>query len=263
MASYPSLADGGERLILPTVRRLEVTDILSALKKGIADFWAMPSHIFFLGLVYPVAGLLLAKWTSNQNALPLVFPLVSGFALLGPFSALGLYEVSRRRELGLETTWRHAFNVLDLPALLSILALGGLLIVIFLVWLLTAQALYVGLFGPDPPVSYRQFLYDVTTTRRGWALIATGNVIGLLFAIVTFSISVVSFPLLMDRKVSVVVAMATSIRAVLMSPATMALWGATIAAALLLGSLPILVGLTIVMPVLAHASWHIYRSVVV
>ena len=109
---------------------------------------------------------------------------------------------------------------------------------------------------------YPVFIHDVLTTSHGWALIIAGNVIGFIFAAVVLSISVVSFPLLLDRDVGAAVAVQTSIRAVLANPLTMALWGLIVALALVIGSIPLFVGLAIVMPVLGHATWHLYRRVV-
>jgi uncharacterized membrane protein len=244
------------------VRKVGPADIREALTKGLDDFWAMPSHIVFLGLFYPIAGLCIFALTSDQNALPLIFPLMSGFALIGPFAAIGLYEVSRRRELGLDASWQHAFAVLRSPSIPSILALGLLLMVIFIVWLATAQLLYQWLFGPTAPDSYLRFLTEVLTTSKGLTLILLGNALGFVFAVLVLSISVISFPLLLDRDVGVAVALETSFRAVLANPVTMTLWGLIIAAALAIGTLALFAGLAIIVPVLGHATWHFYRRVI-
>lgn len=246
----------------PMVRRIGPTDLKNALMKGVADFGAMPSHLVFLGLIYALVGIALARITSGQNALPLLYPLMSGFALIGPFAAVGLYEMSRRRELGLDTSWSHAFEVIHSPSIPSILTLGVLLMVIFVAWLTTARLLYQLLFGPIAPDSYVQFLHQVLTTPQGWTLIILGNAIGLIFAIVSLSISVVSFPLLLDRDVGVTAAVYTSVAVVLKNPATMALWGVIVSVCLFIGFLLLFVGLAVVMPILAHASWHLYRRAV-
>lgn len=246
----------------PIVRRITPTDLKDALAKGIADFGEMPSHLVFLGLIYPVIGIALARITSGQNALPMLYPLMFGFAMIGPFAAIGLYEMSRRRELGLDTAWSHAFDVRRSPSIPSILTLGVLLMVLFFLWLTTARALYQSLFGPTAPDSYVQFLHEVFTTSKGWTLIILGNAIGLAYAIVSLSISVVSFPLLLDRDVGVTAAIYTSIRAVLKNPGPMALWGVIVIVSLAVGFSLLFVGLAVVMPVLAHATWHLYRKVV-
>jgi uncharacterized membrane protein len=247
----------------PVIRRIEVKDIGEALEKGVSDFCAMPSHLAFLALIYPFCGMVLAYATSHQNALQLLFPLASGFALVGPFTAVGLYEMSRRRELGLEISWKYAFNVLRSPSIPSIAALGSLLLAIFAAWITTSQWLYAALFGPIPPAVLVDFLRDVALTERGWLLIGVGCFIGFCFAAVTLAISVVSFPLLLDRDTGAIMAVATSIRAVRENPIPMALWGLIVAAALLIGSLPFFIGLTIVVPVLSHATWHLYRKLIV
>jgi uncharacterized membrane protein len=244
------------------VRRIGLVDLKDALAKGVDDFMSMPTHLAFLGLIYPLFGVGLGALTFTSNALPLLFPLVSGFALVGPVAAIGLYELSRRRELGTDTSLRHVFDVMHSPALPAILALGVVLMVILVLWLFAAKALYGLLYGAIAPESYTGFIYDVLTTRRGWTMIVLGHAIGFVFALVAFSIGVVSFPLLLDRDVGVICAVQTSIRAVLASPGPMALWAAMIAGLLMIGSAPLLVGLAVVMPILGHASWHLYRRTV-
>jgi uncharacterized membrane protein len=247
----------------PAVRKIGPVDLVDVLGKGVADFWAMPTHVAFIALIYPIAGIVLSRLVFGYDILPLLFPLAAGFALIGPFAALGLYELSRRREAGLDTGWKHAFDVFRSPSLGAILALGVLLLLIFLVWLTVANGLYVATFGYAPAASMPDFLNAVLTTPAGWTLIIVGNGIGFLFAVLVLAISVVTFPLLLDRNVGPVVAVLTSFRAVRRNPLTMALWGLIVAAALLIGSIPLFVGLVVVMPVLGHATWHLYRKVVV
>ena len=262
MPNLHVIAGVGETPSNPTVRRIGLADIREALAKGIDDFSAMPTHVLFLGILYPVVGLFLACLSFGYEVVPVLFPLASGFALVGPFAAVGLYELSRRREEGLDSTWTNAFDVLRSPSRDAILALGFLLMAIFLIWIATAELLYQSLFGFTAPESISQFVHDVLTTSRGWTLIIVGNVLGFLFAVLVLIISVVSFPLLLDREVGAAVAVLTSIRAVLTNPVMIAIWGLIVAFALLLGSLPALLGLAVVMPVLAHATWHLYRRVV-
>jgi uncharacterized membrane protein len=262
MATLHVLTGAGEAAEEFAVNKIGLSDIRDSLKEGIDDFWAMPSHYVFLALIYPIIGVFLVALTSNRNALPLLYPLLSGFALIGPLAAIGLYEMSRRRERGMDASWRHIFDVWRSPAMPSILALGFILMVIFLAWLVTAELLYERLVGPAAPESLRLLFIQIVTTPSGWALIALGNLVGLAFAVVALSISVVAFPLLLDQDVGVAVAVRTSVKVVRANPGMMALWGLIVAGALVIGTAPAMIGLAIVMPILAHATWHLYRRVV-
>jgi uncharacterized membrane protein len=247
----------------PAVRRIELADLSDVLAKGIIDFASYRTDVMFLCIIYPIAGLLLAWMAFGYDLLQLVFPLAFGFALIGPVAAVGLYEISRRREQGVEITWADAFRVVRAPAFGAILVLGLVLLAILLLWLAAAQAIYLMTLGPEPPASVGAFARDVFTTRAGWAMIVVGMAVGFLFALLVLTISVVSFPLLLDRAVGLYAAVATSVRAVATNPGPMAVWGLIVAGALAIGSIPLLLGLIVVMPVLGHATWHLYRKVVV
>jgi len=246
----------------PKVRRIGVDALRTALVRGLDDFRDKPSHLLFLGIIYPIAGLFLSRLVFGYAILPLLFPLAAGFALLGPFAAIGLYELSRRREAGLEAGWRHAFGVLQSPAIRQILMLGAILAVTFVVWLAVAWGLYAATLGTAEPETVGGFADRLFSTSAGWALILIGNGVGFLFAVFALTISVVSFPLLLDRHVPVATAIATSVKAVTTNPWPMAVWGLIVAVGLVLGSIPLFVGLAVVMPVLGHATWHLYRQVV-
>ncbi|MDX8451451.1 DUF2189 domain-containing protein [Mesorhizobium sp. VK9D] len=262
MANFHVIAGASETLEHTKVRRIGVSDLFDALRRGVDDFMVKPSHIVFLCLIYPLVGVVLAAWTSGANALPLLFPLVSGFALIGPFAAIGLYEISRRREAGLDASWRHAFEVRNSPALPAIAAVGIMLFAIFIAWLLTAKIFYEQLFGPEPPASLSSFINEIFATGRGWTLIVLGHAIGFVFAVVVLCTTVVAFPLLLDRDVGAYEAIHTSVRVVLANPIVMVFWGLIVAVALIIGSLPVFAGLAVVLPILGHATWHVYRKVV-
>jgi uncharacterized membrane protein len=255
------LTGAGESPTYPIIRKIGFADLKDAAAKGIDDFWVMPTHAIFLAIIYPLVGLVVTCMILRYDVMPLLFPLVAGFALIGPFAAIGLYELSRQREKGVDV-WEHAFRGLRSRSLVGIAALGMVLMIVFLIWLTTAQWLYQSLFGYGSPESIGQFLSDILTTSEGWILIIAGNGIGFLFAVLVLTISVVSFPLLLDRDVGAMVAMHTSVRAVLRNPLMMAAWGLFVAVTLVIGSLPFFVGLAVVMPVLAHSTWHLYRKVV-
>jgi len=262
MASNSVIAPTEHTDALPRIHRIGPADLWDALGRGFRDFWAMPSHLVFLSLIYPIVGLVLGRLVVGYDVLPLLFPLVGGFALIGPVAALGIYELSRRRELGLEASWPHAFGVFRSPSIGGIVTAGCLMLALFALWLDAAQWLYTANFGPFPPDSIGSFTEEVLTTSAGWALIVEGNLLGFLFAVLAMALSVISFPMLLDRPVGAMTAIVTSIRAIAANPTTMALWGLIVAGAFVLGSLPFFVGLAIVVPVLGHATWHLYRKLV-
>jgi uncharacterized membrane protein len=246
----------------PVIRTIGVMDLKDALARGLSDFSAMPTHAVFLCLIYPIVGLILARVSLGYDVLSLLFPLAAGFALLGPFAAIGFYELSRQREQGLDPSWQDAFDVLHLPSRGAIAVLGFLLLAVFVLWVVVAEAIYVANFGHEPAASIPDFVRQVFTTPAGWTLIIVGNGIGFLFALAVLIISVVSFPLLLDRDVGAVEAVLTSVRAVAANPVPMAIWGLIVAGLLVIGSLPFFVGLAVVVPVLGHSTWHLYRKVV-
>lgn len=256
----PETAFGGVAL---RVRRISAADLVDCLRAGMSDFLRHPSQLIFLALIYPIVGLFLARLSFGQDVLPLLFPLVAGFALLGPLTAVGLYEMSRRREEGLPTGWDHVFALARSPAILSIAAIGCMLVATFLLWLVAALEIYRATLGSYVPPTLAAFAREIVATREGWMLILVGNGVGLGFALFAMCLSVVSLPLLVDRNVSTATAVRTSFSAVRANPVVMALWGLIVAVLLALGSLPFFIGLAVVLPVLGHATWHLYRRLVV
>ena len=261
-ASLPTLpVTGATAGSVPAVRVISLADIKDALAKGMDDFRAMPKYIVFLGIIYGVLCLLAVRFAFDYSVLPLAFPLVGGFALLGPFAAIGLYELSRRREHGMDTSWWHMAGVFRSAAAPSILGLGLLLMVAFFAWLLAARVVYQSTFG-NQPLEPTDFLGQLFTTGHGWTLILLGNALGAAFALVVFSATVVSFPMLVDRRVSVMNAVKTSINAVLTNPFPMLVWALIVVGSLIVGSIPLFVGLAVVLPVLGHSTWHLYKNLV-
>ena len=253
---------GQEAAPAPVIRTIGLPDLRRALQLGWEDFKAVPSHAIILCVIYPVLGLVLARTVLGYSVLPLLFPLAAGFALLGPFAALGLYELSRRREGGQQATAWDALEVLRSPSFGAMLGLGVLLLALFVTWVATAQAIYISAFGYEGATGVRDFVTHVLTTSEGWWLIFVGCGVGFLFALVALCISVVSFPLMLDRHAGAGDAMVTSLRAVARNPVPMALWGLIVAVLLVAGSLPFFLGLAIVIPLLGHATWHLYRETV-
>ena len=246
----------------PAVRSISVADLRDAIKKGFEDFNAVPTHVALLGIIYAVLGLILFRLAFGYDVLHLVYPLLIGFALLGPFAAIIFYQLSRRREQGLDVSVAHLLEVFRSPSIGAIFRLGLVLMLIFLAWMAAAQIMYVQIMGGQIPASFTAFLSDVLTTPAGHQLILVGNIVGLVFALLVLVVSVVSFPMLVDRDIGAATAARTSVRAVFASPLAMAVWGLIVLAALVLGALPLFFGLAVIIPVLGHATWHLYRKTV-
>lgn len=262
MAQANPNLDAGSMSAQPHIRKISPAVLKDVLAKGWDDFKAMPTFAIFLVVIYPILGVVLFTITFEHNLLPLIFPLIAGFTLLGPLAAVGLYEMSRQREQNLEISLQ-LLSFLRSPAMGSILILGVVLLAIFVAWLGAAQAIYNAIFGaPVQPPPIEDFVRQVLTTSEGWLLIIVGCGVGFIFALMTFAISAVSFPLILDRNISVPMAVVTSVRAVLANPGTMAIWGFIVAGALFVGSLPFFIGLIVVLPVLGHSTWHLYRELI-
>src|SRR5438034_1877916 len=220
---------GRDAAAAPVIRTIGLAELGRALRRGWEDFKAVPSHAIVLCVIYPVLGLVLARTVLGYSVLPLLFPLAAGFALIGPFAALGLYELSRRRERGEEASAWHATEVVQSPSFGAMLSLGTLLLTIFVVWVATAQAIYVSIFGNAPAAEIPNFATQILTTPQGWELIIVGCGVGLLFAVVALCISVVSFPMMLERHAGAGDAITTSLRAVARNPVAMAAWGLIVA----------------------------------
>ena len=258
-----SVTQGGEdAAAAPVIRTIGLSDLRRALQLGWEDFKAVPSHAIMLCVIYPVLGIVLARVVHGYSVLPLLFPLAAGFALLGPFAALGLYELSRRRETGEEPSAWDAMEVFRSPSFGAMLGLGVLLLALFVTWIATAQAIYVAAFGYETAAGIPDFARRVLTTPQGWWLIIVGCGVGFLFALIALCISVVSFPMMLDRHATAGEAMVTSLRAMAQNPVPMAAWGLIVAVLLVLGTLPFFLGLAVVIPLLGHATWHLYRETI-
>ena len=253
---------GGQSNEHPVARDLTMNDLHEALRAGVDDFTALRSDVIFICLLYPIMGLVLAWIALNAELLPHLFPLASGFALVGPVAGLGLYEMSRRREATGHAAWSDAFKVLQAPALAPILVLGAGLVLIYALWLVAASGVYALTLGPEPPASVTGFIADVFTTGAGWTMAVIGTAVGAVFAALVLVISLVSFPMLLERDVGLPVAVVTSVAVARRNPRIVATWGVIVAGSLAVGTIPFFLGLIFALPILGHATWHLYRRAV-
>jgi uncharacterized membrane protein len=251
------------------IRRVGLQEVREALALGLEDFRANPVHRMFVALTFPIAGLGLGWVVAATGSFPLLYPIAGGFALIGPFASIGLYEISRRRELGVASSWLSELAVFRSQRIGPVMELGVLLAVIFVLWLATANVLYEHLLGEAGRGSLASLLHQVLGTRAGWVLCVAGTSAGFAFAAVVFCLGVLSFPLLLDRDLGgsteeqVATAVETSVRAVIANPVPMAVWALILGTGVVVGFVTALVGFVLVIPVLGHATWHLYRSVVV
>ena len=244
------------------VRKIGLHDLWQSLREGYDDFNAKPSFGAFLILIYPLSALLFTLLLLSDSLLYLSVPMVAGLTLFGPAISVALFNISRRRELGLDLTWRSAFEFVHSASFAPIVALSIIMALLYAAWLIMAQNLYFDRFGASPPASISEFVTLLVTTKDGAALMLYGNVVGLLFAFTALAISVVGFPLLLDKPVTSLTAVSVSVKAVTANLFVMAVWGLTVVALLAIGALLLLVGLAVILPILGHATWHLYRKLV-
>ena len=259
MATAPASMSAHHKI---PVLKISNEDLRLSLKQGLQDFGAMRGDLFFLGLLYPLIGIAAAVMTTSAPLIPFLFPIVAGVGLLGPVAAVGFYELARRREDGLESGWRHFLDVRKRPALDDMGIVAGLLLAVFVLWLIAAGLLYVALFGWATPTSVTGFFAAVFTTPKGWALIGIGLAIGAAFGWIVLSLSVASLPMLVDCDLSAAEAVSASWRAAHANKAEMVRWGLTVVGLLVLGSIPLFLGLAIVLPWLGYSTWHLYTRLI-
>ncbi len=257
MVDATGALEAPERQSPPRLQSFSPHDISEALRKGFLDFRTNRSDLVFLAIIYPIVALFAARLAFGYDVLPLVFPILGGMTLVGPLMTLAYDNASRRQDR------RGAAEPLrEHPARGAVLAFAGLLTAIFFVWLCVAWLLYALTMGVETPASVGAFVDDLFGTAGGWTLIVVGNLVGFAFAAVVLSIGIVTFPLILDRGMGAGEAMRVSARVTAENPAAVAAWGLVVAAAFLLGSIPAFIGLAVAVPVLGHASWHLYRKIV-
>ena len=262
MATQTMHAPRSTRTAPIPVRTITDEDLRSSLRQGWEDFRDLRGDLIFAGLIYTLIGIAAVVMTTSRPLMPFFFPVVAGVALLGPVAAVGFYELARRRENGQEVHWFNFLDVRKRPSVDDMGMVAGLLLLIFVGWLLAAGALYALIFGFATPTSIGGFLSAVFTTPRGWALIAGGLVVGAIFGWLVLALSVASLPMLVDCDVTAADAVSASWRASHANKREMVRWGITVSALLVLGSIPLFVGLALVLPWLGYSTWHLYTRLI-
>lgn len=245
----------------PRVRALGVDDISAALADGLRDFRAAPAFGLLVGAIYAIGGNVMVAIFASFDMLWLAYPMAAGFALVAPFVATGIYETSRRLARGESTSVFTLIGAVPAHARREIAYMALVTAFGLIVWIYAAGFVYALFFGLRP-IDYTGIVDAAVSTPRGVAFLMAGNGIGAVMATVIFSISVVSYPLLLDRDRDFVTAMITSIRVVLAAPMVLLGWGIFVATLLVIAMVPMFLGLVIVLPWLGHASWHLYRRAV-
>ncbi len=246
----------------PRVKQIAIADLKSALKQGFADFAALRTDVMFIVLAYPIIGLLIAGLAFNAALAPLLFPMAAGFAILGPVACTGLYEMSKRRESGEKVTWGTAFGVLGAQVLGPLLAMSAYLLALFIAWMFAANLIHEITMGGAMPAGLTAFVTEALTTQAGITMLVVGMAVGFVFALIGLVTTVVAAPMLVDRPVGLPVAVATSVRVAQANIVPILAWGALVAVLLAIGIATLFIGLIVVLPVLGHATWHLYRATV-
>jgi len=245
----------------PVVREIKVADVAEALVQGFRDFRSVPLYGLAIGALYAIGGMLIILSVTALGISYLAYPLAAGFALIGPFVAVVLYEISRRLEAGEPISIAAIYRVIRGRSEIGWMAFVTLFV--FVIWMYQVRLLIALLLGINASFSsFQQFITVVLTTNEGLLFLLIGNLVGAILSLILFSLTVVSFPLLLERDVDFVTAMITSVRAVVKSPVPMIGWAAAIVLLLIVSVLPTFLGLVFALPILGHTTWHLYRRIV-
>ncbi|MDF1608139.1 DUF2189 domain-containing protein [Hoeflea sp. YIM 152468] len=255
MTNTTSRLDGGA----PPIRDLSLHDVKASLVEGWGDFRVHPGYGLFFGGIYMIGGLLILGFLTRIGSPWMIIPLAIGFPLLGPFVAVGLYEVSRRRRMGEPVTRKGVLTQVFHQRERQLGWMAFVVMFIFWIWIYQVRLLFALFLGFKSFSGWGRFSEIVLSTPEGWGFLGVGTLVGAFLATVLFSTTVIALPMLAEREVDFVTAMITSITTVAKNPLPMLGFGLVAGSATLLALLPAFAGLLLVLPVLGHATWHLYR----
>jgi uncharacterized membrane protein len=247
---------------MPKVNTIGLADVRAAVMAGVKDFARAPLFGLFFGGVFALGGLLVVAFIARLDMHYMIYPLAIGFPLVGPFIAVGLYEVSRCLQEGRALTWSGVLTTVWRQKGREMSVMAFVTLFIMWMWMYQVRLLVAIFLGTKSFSSLEKFIEIVLNTPDGLQFLAVGHVVGAVLYAVFFSVTVVSIPLLLDRDVDFVTAMITSIKAVVTNPLVMMVWGLIVLALTVLALAPAFLGLLVVLPVLGHATWHLYQKVV-
>jgi len=247
---------------MPKVNEIRIADLAEVLRKGLSDFARAPLFGLFFGGVYALGGIIIALSLTVWDISWMIYPVAIGFPLIGPFVAVGLYEVSRRLETGKPLVWREILGAVWLQRQRELAWMAFVMLFVFWVWMYQVRLLVAIILARSSFSTLDRFMEVVFTTSQGWTFLAVGHVVGAILAIILFSITVISIPLLLDREADFVTAMITSVKTVTSNPVPMVGWGIFVTLAVIVSSVPMFLGLVVTLPVLGHATWHLYKKAV-
>ncbi len=246
----------------PILNEVTFSDIGAALRAGIRDFRRAPAFGLFFSALMVLGGILIWLELAVQEREYWVIVLALGFPLLAPFLAVGLYEVSRRLEAAEPLEWPAILGVVFDQRHRQFPSMAAMMIMFFLFWLFLAHVIFAVFMGLQPITNIFSDWQQTLLTRNGLTMLAVGMLVGAVLAFVLFALSAVSLPMLLDRELDFITAMINSFRLVEQNLLPMLAWGLLISALVFLAMLPYFLGLFLVLPVLGHATWHLYRRAV-
>ena len=246
----------------PEIRAVSGSDLLAVLKAGINDFIHAPLPGLAIGAIFAGIGLAIVLALTAWDIPWMIYPVAIGFPLVGPFAAVGLYEVSRRRERGAPHGLGDIWPVIWAQRRRELSWMAFVMVFVFWIWMYQVRLLIALFLGLKSFATFEAFLTVVLTTEQGWIFLAIGHLVGAFLALTLFSITVIAMPLLLEREIDIVTAMITSVKTVLASPVVMLGWGVFVTLAVLLACVPFFAGIPIVLPILGHATWHLYRRAI-